>query len=79
MASNDQARVRPLYAWEIAEAHIVFGDTLHFEKVRVHESAAWPDAVDRIGRWLKYMPPPGIQDHNAITLGYNSYLFSAPP
>ena len=73
-AASNSSRVRPLYDWEIAQAHIVFGDALRFEKVRVHECAAWPDAIDRLGRRLKHMPPPDIQDHNAITLGYNSYF-----
>ena len=73
-AASNSSRVRPLYDWEVAQAHIVFGGALRFEKVRVHECAAWPDAIDRLGRRLKHMPPPDIQDHNAITLGYNSYF-----
>ena len=73
-AASNSSRVRPLYDWEIAQAHIVFGGALRFERVRIHECATWPDAIDRLGRRLKHMPPPDVWDHNAITLGYNSYF-----
>ncbi len=65
-------RVRPLYDWEIAEAYNVFGNSLRYSQVRVHECASWTDAVDRLGRRLKRMPPP--QTHNALTLGYHCFF-----
>lgn len=63
---------RNLYAWEVQEARRVFGGSLAYEKVRVHECAAWPHTIDRLGRFLKGMPPPN--NPNAITLGYHAYF-----
>jgi hypothetical protein len=74
MADNCQRRVRPLYDWEIAEARKVFGNSLRYEFVRVHECSTWTDAMDRLGRRLKKLPPPGPQEHNAITLGYHCHF-----
>jgi len=69
-----QRRVRPLYDWEIVEARKVFGDSLRYELVRVHECSTWTDAIDRLGRRLKRLPPPGPQDHNAVTLGNHCHF-----
>jgi len=63
---------RSLYAWEIQEAQRVFGISLTYERVRVHECTAFPDTVDRLGRMLKRMPAP--TQPNAITLGMHSYF-----
>lgn len=63
---------RRLYAWEIQEARRVFGDSLAYERVRVHECARWPAALDRLGRRLKGMPPPELP--NAVTLGEHCYF-----
>lgn len=67
-------RTRPLYDWEIEEASLVFGHTLHFARVRIHEGAAWPDSINRVGRFLKRLPAPGKFDHNAVTLGNHCYF-----
>jgi hypothetical protein len=72
--SNCRRRVRPLYAWEAAEARQVFGDSLRYDRVRIHECATWTDAIDRLGRRLKRMPPPGLEQHNSVTLGYHCYF-----
>lgn len=74
MAPAMTRRVRPLYAWEIAEARSVFGDQLAYERVRVHEGVSWPDTLDRLGRWLKRTAPPRADEHNAITLGYHCFF-----
>ncbi len=66
--------VRPLYEYEIGEARRVFGEALRYERVRVHENNGWTDALDRLGRRLKGLPPMGPQDHNAVTLGYNCFF-----
>ena len=66
--------VRTPYQWEIDEFDPVFGDTLDYSRVRIHECAMWPDAIDRLGRFLKRMPPPGERDHNALTLGNHCYF-----
>jgi hypothetical protein len=72
---------RTLYAWEIQEARRVFGESLAYERVRIHECARWPATLDRIGRRLKGMPPP--ERPNAVTLGNHCYfpvrLPQAPP
>jgi hypothetical protein len=69
MDNHCEKKTRGLYAWEVEEARKVFGNSLRYEDVRVHECATWTDATDRFGRWLKRLPPPGPSEHNAITLG----------
>ena len=72
--SECQRRVRPLYDWEIAEARRVFGDSLRYGSVRIHECSTWTDALDRLGRKLKRLDPPGPRDHNAVTLGFHLHF-----
>ena len=67
-------KVRRLYEWEIVEFSSVFGNSLNYEKVRIHECAGWPDWIDRIGRKLKGFPPPGKNSHNAVTLGNHCFF-----
>jgi len=74
MAEQCARRVRKLYDWEIREFTPVFGITLNYNRVRVHECASWPDWLDRLGRFLKRMPPPGLQEHNAITVGNHCFF-----
>ena len=75
MSNSDcQRRVRPLYAWEITEARQVFGDSLRYDRIRIHECATWADAIDRLGRRLKKQAPPGPEEHNSVTLGYHCYF-----
>ena len=64
--------VRQLSTWEIQEARRVFLDQIDYDAVRVHECTAWPDQINRIGTWIKRMPPPNR--HNAITLGNHCYF-----
>ena len=62
---------RQLTAIEIAEARLVFRDSLDYDKVRLHEGVAWSNWVARIGAWLSRTPPP---PQNAVTLGNRIYL-----
>jgi len=71
MAVQGEKMVRGLYGWEIEEFRPVFGDSLKYEQVRIHECMPWPDRIDRWGRRIKRMPPPDTNSHNAITLGNN--------
>ena len=64
--------VRNLYAWEIQEAKRVFAAQLQYERIRIHECAAWPNTINRIGTRLKGMEYTGSP--NAITLGNNCYF-----
>jgi hypothetical protein len=77
MADPCEKLVRGLYEWEVEEFQPVFGSSLKFEQVRIHECTSWPDQMDRLGRKLKGMPPPGKDSHNAITLG-NHCIFPVP-
>ena len=62
--------VRKLYPWEQEAAELVFGPGLKYDAVRIHECTTWTDALDRLGRRLKGMPP--VENlHNAVTLGNN--------
>jgi hypothetical protein len=65
---------RRLYAWEIDEFKPVFGSSLDYGRVWIHECTSWPDLADRLGRRLKGMAPPGERDHNAVTLGNHCYF-----
>ncbi len=71
---RSERRVRPMYGWEIAQAREVFGDSLSYDRVRIHECSTWTDAIDRLGRKLKRLDPPGPLDHNAVTLGFNCHF-----
>jgi hypothetical protein len=79
MVDEVEKLVRGLYAWEIEEFSPVFGSSLNYEKVRIHEGSTWPDAIDRLGRRLKGMDPPGEDSHNAVTLGNHCYFPVALP
>lgn len=57
---------RYLYTNEVLEAQSIFISTLAYERVRVHESAAWPLWIARLGAKLSQTTPPS---QNAITLG----------
>ncbi len=71
--TTGQETARLLYDWEIEEAKIVFGSSLAYDRVRVHERAGWPDWIHRLGHRLKGQAvPPG--EHNAITLGYHCHF-----
>jgi hypothetical protein len=74
MADKNKHRVRKLYGWEVEEFSSVFGNTLDTDQVRIHEFASWPDWIDRLGRSLKRMPPPGEHEHNAVTLGNHCFF-----
>jgi hypothetical protein len=64
---------RPLSASEIAEARLVFGNSLDYTHAYVSEDASWPDWVDKLGASLqKTMRNP--DDHNAITVGQTSFF-----
>lgn len=63
---------RPLYTWEIQEARRVFGNQLHYERIRIHECAAWLQRVVRMGATLQRIPYTG--EPTAITLGYHLYF-----
>ena len=71
---NCTKKVRGLHEWEIAEFSSVFGDSLDHKRVRVHECTSWTDWLDRLGRWLKRLPPPGKTSHNAVTLGNHCFF-----
>jgi len=64
--------VRLLYSWEIQEARRVFGSTLQYEKIRIHECARWTNSINRVSSWLRRIPNSGID--NAITLGNHCYF-----
>lgn len=74
MAADVEKIVRKLYPWEIEEFTPVFGGSLKYDQVRIHENDGWPDAIDRLGSKLKGMPPPGENSHNAVTLGNHCYF-----
>jgi len=74
MSDESKKLTRKLYAWEVEEFTPLFGNTLHYDKIRIHESTSWPDTIDRLGRKLKGMPPPTKVLHNAMTLGNHCYF-----
>jgi hypothetical protein len=74
MSESPRRGKRRLYDWEVEEFSSIFGDTLDYPKIWVHEGAKWPDLIDRVGRALKGMPAPGKTSHNAVTLGNHCYF-----
>ena len=64
--------IRPMYTWEIQEARRVFGDQVRYERVRIHENAAWPNRINRVGARIKEMKASDAP--NAITLGNHMYF-----
>jgi hypothetical protein len=80
---QSKARVRPLYLWEIEEAHKVFADRLNYQRVHIHENMSLPDSIDRFSRKLRGMPALGPGRHNAMTIGnhclFPVFLPEAPP
>jgi hypothetical protein len=73
-SDSNKKRTRKLYDWEIEEFTPVFGNTLIFVRIRIHEGTTWPDFLDRLGRKLKGMTPPSKESHNAMTLGNHCYF-----
>jgi hypothetical protein len=57
---------RYLYPREVLEAQSVFINTVAYDRVRVHENAAWPLWIAHLGAKLSHTSPPS---QNAITLG----------
>jgi hypothetical protein len=74
VAETCKKQVRDLYEWEIAEFSPVFGDSLNYRRVRIHECTSWTDWLDLLGRRLKGLPPPGEHSHNAVTLGNHCFF-----
>jgi hypothetical protein len=72
MDSTCKPSIRPLYAWEITEARRVFGDSLRYTLVRIHECVDWPNTINRVGTRLKGMQYVDVP--NAITLGNHCYF-----
>jgi hypothetical protein len=71
--------MRNLYPWEIGAARQVLGDTLAYDRVRIHEGEGWPNQINQLGRWLKRLPPADPGTNNAITLGNHCYFPVALP
>lgn len=72
---EDQASItRKLYPWEIDEIRPIFGLSMNYDRVRIHEHNPWPDRIDRLGRKLKGMAAPSEHSHNAITLGNHCFF-----
>ncbi len=71
-ASQCKHFVRKMYPWEIHEAQRVFGNSLDYAKIRIHECFSLTNALHRFGQWLRRQnsqPEP-----NAITLGNHCFF-----
>ena len=66
--------MRTLYPWEIDAARLVLGNTLAYDRVRIHEGEGWPNWVNQIGQRLKGMSAVAPGTNNAITLGDHCYF-----
>ena len=62
---------RSLSRIEIREAKLVFGNSLKYTVIRVHEEVGFPNWIARIGAALSRQPKP---PNNAITLGNHLYF-----
>lgn len=62
---------RSLSEIEIREARLVFGNSLTYTKIWIHEEVGFPNWIARIGAALSRQPRPA---NNAITLGNHLYF-----
>lgn len=62
---------RRLSQVEIDEARLVFGTSLEYSRVVLHEAARWPDWIARLAARIAGRPAP---THNAITIGNRIYF-----
>jgi type VI secretion system secreted protein VgrG len=62
---------RRLTIVELQEANLVFGTSLDFDRVWVHEEVAFPNLIGRIGAALARQKSP---ENNAVTLGNHVYF-----
>lgn len=64
---------RLLTRTEIEEARLVFGSGLDYTRACVYEGASWTNWIDQLGAWIQRRQR-GMNEHNAITLGFTSYF-----
>jgi hypothetical protein len=62
---------RRLTIIELQEAQLVFGSSLDFDRIWVHEEVAFPNIIGRIGAALARQKAP---TNNAVTLGNHVYF-----
>jgi hypothetical protein len=74
MDPKPEPRVRTLYAWEIAEASKVYGSSLNYSRVRIHENDPRPDSLDQASRKLRRMKSLPLGGHNAMTIGNHCFF-----
>lgn len=74
MSDSCKKQVRKLHGWEVDEFSQVFGDSLDYDRVRIHECATWTDFIDTVGRKIKKQAPLQEGEHNAITLGNHCFF-----
>lgn len=72
MPQNSKPFVRRLYGWEIEEARRVFGNSMQFGNIRIHECSSWTNYFNQLTTWLRHLQRP-LED-NAITLGNHCYF-----
>lgn len=81
MSAQDDCQpvVRKLHSFEVEEARLVFGRSLNYKAITIHECTDWTDAIDNVGRIVKRMPPRRNAAHNALTLGNELFFPVALP
>ena len=62
---------RRLTILELQEASIVFGSSLDFDRIWIHEEVAFPNLIGRIGAAIARQKAPS---NNAVTLGNHVYF-----
>jgi hypothetical protein len=62
---------RKLTLNEKEQAGLVFGYSLDFERVTIHEGARWPNFLGKIGARLRKEKPPSA---NAVTIGQHVFF-----
>ncbi len=63
---------RSLFRWEVNEARRVFGDTLRYERIRIHECVTWTNMIYRLHGWLINRPTP--KSGVSMTIGFHCFF-----
>ncbi len=72
MSEENAPIKRKLFSWEIQEARRVFGNSIDYERVWIHELSRIPVWLDRAARLLRR--GPAANQPNAVSIGDHCYF-----
>ncbi|HMK42533.1 MAG TPA: hypothetical protein VK445_00165 [Dissulfurispiraceae bacterium] len=65
--------MRRLYDWEMDAARTVFGESIRYARVRIHEAVSWPNTLFHFGQRVRgcRCEPECV---NAVAIGYHCFF-----